>query len=229
MARREQYISHRYRLRRPDGTWGWIESAARIVYSDGGEPLRIVGSMADVTDRIHAEESLKASEARFSAAFRNSPDPMIITRSRDNVHLAANEAAIAMLGWSLEELIGKTPDDLSIFVDHEDRAHIRSGVTRDGIVRNHAAKVRTKSGDIRDLLVTCAMMTIDSEACLLSIARDVTESLKSERRLAEVHAERDAHLRRLRDITDNLPVVIAYSDGGRRAAIRQSSWRGVGE
>jgi PAS domain S-box-containing protein len=216
LANRRPYVSRTYRMRRADGTWRWIESHARIVYGDDGTPLRTVGSLADVTDRIDADAALKASEARFSAAFRNSADPMFITRVSDGAHLAANEAAIAMMGWASEELIGRSTNELNIWGDPADRARVREAVLRDGVLRNYPLQLRTKSGAVRDCLLTCSVMATADGPCFLSIVRDVTESLKAERRLAEVHAERDAHLRRLRDIADNLPVLITHTGRDRR-------------
>lgn len=215
-SRRDRFLTRRYRLRMSDGSWRWIDSEVRLVYSDDGTLLRMVGSMSDVTDRVLAEEASRTSEARFSAAFQNSADAMFITRLSDGVHIASNDAAVAMVGWQRDELFGKTSSDLNIWVNPGDIDHIRESVRRDGVLREYPVRVRTKSGDIRDVLATCSSMVGDGEPCMLSIARDVTDSLAAKRRLAELNVERDAHLRRLRDITDNIPILIAYSDRERR-------------
>lgn len=48
---------HEYRLRRSDGSWGWVESSARPTTRDAaGMPLRVAGTVRDVTCRREAEE-----------------------------------------------------------------------------------------------------------------------------------------------------------------------------
>ncbi|WP_137126444.1 HWE histidine kinase domain-containing protein [Roseomonas sp. HF4] len=47
-----------YRFRREDGAWRWLESSAAVVRSDAatGRPLRIAGTLRDITERREAEE-----------------------------------------------------------------------------------------------------------------------------------------------------------------------------
>jgi PAS domain S-box-containing protein len=47
-----------YRFLRPDGTWRWLESTAAVVRADpaGGAPLRLAGTLRDITERRAAEE-----------------------------------------------------------------------------------------------------------------------------------------------------------------------------
>ncbi len=60
------------RRRNEDGTWRWVAARGRIVERDRrGRPLRMVGTIADITEQVLAKEALEASESRFSqlAAF----------------------------------------------------------------------------------------------------------------------------------------------------------------
>jgi PAS domain S-box-containing protein len=57
------------RIRRQnDGQWRWIEYAGEVFLDDEGRPLRMVGVLADITERKLAEQALKSSAER--GAFR---------------------------------------------------------------------------------------------------------------------------------------------------------------
>ena len=43
-------------IRRKDGRWRYIEIIGTVETDDGGQPVRIVGVMADITERRHSEE-----------------------------------------------------------------------------------------------------------------------------------------------------------------------------
>src|SRR5438034_6510407 len=47
-----------YRLLRPDGTILWLEKSARAFFDDQGKMLRMIGMVADVTERKKAEEAV---------------------------------------------------------------------------------------------------------------------------------------------------------------------------
>ena len=46
-----------YRIRRPDGTYFWVDDRQQIVRDADGKPVEIVGSWTDVTARKEAEET----------------------------------------------------------------------------------------------------------------------------------------------------------------------------
>ena len=48
-----------YRIVRPDGAIRWIKDRSSPIYDDSGEPLRVVGIAADITDLKLGEEKLK--------------------------------------------------------------------------------------------------------------------------------------------------------------------------
>jgi PAS domain S-box-containing protein len=59
-------VSHR--MVRPDGSVIWVERTGRAHFDEQGKMLRIVGMVADITERKRAEEALRESEARLRLA-----------------------------------------------------------------------------------------------------------------------------------------------------------------
>lgn len=63
LASRTDAFDAQYRVRSASGRWhDFIDRGRVVLRSPTGEPLRLLGSFADVTDRRHAEESLRQAE-----------------------------------------------------------------------------------------------------------------------------------------------------------------------
>ena len=59
---------HEYRFLHADGSWRWMHDQLALIRNEDGNPLEIVGSWLDITERVHAEEQLRLSEARYKEA-----------------------------------------------------------------------------------------------------------------------------------------------------------------
>jgi len=60
-----------HRVRAPDDTWRWIQSHGKVVERNAfGEAVRMTGTSADITERKHAEEELRAAKDAAEAANR---------------------------------------------------------------------------------------------------------------------------------------------------------------
>jgi len=62
-----------YRMRRKDGSEIWVEDHGRYVHDAKGEVAFHEGVLRDVTERVHAEEALRESEARYRDLVEFSP------------------------------------------------------------------------------------------------------------------------------------------------------------
>jgi PAS domain S-box-containing protein len=60
----------RYRMLRSDGTLIWIDRNSRAYFDPDGKLQRIIGMIADITDRIRAEEMLRQKDRELSEAQR---------------------------------------------------------------------------------------------------------------------------------------------------------------
>jgi PAS domain S-box-containing protein len=62
------YCTLEYRFRRQDGTYRWLHDELTLVRDTKGNPMEVIGSWVDITDRKRAEEELrKAKEASETA------------------------------------------------------------------------------------------------------------------------------------------------------------------
>src|SRR5215213_8726178 len=182
IASPEDPVSCRFRMRRGDGSWGWVETMSRNRLSDP-DVQGIVINTRDISERVEAEEALRESEERYRLLVERSPD--LIAVHRDGVVTYVNPAGARMLGASSpEELLGRRAHDLVHPDDHpllETRiAAIRSGEEA-GL--NEIRMVRIDGGVIDVEAVTVPVNHRGGRASQV-MARDITDRKRAERALA---------------------------------------------
>jgi PAS domain S-box-containing protein len=55
-------MHEQYRFRRSDGTWAAVEDRAFLIRDNEGRAVRVLGSMTDISERLHLEERLRQSQ-----------------------------------------------------------------------------------------------------------------------------------------------------------------------
>jgi PAS domain S-box-containing protein len=117
VANGSDYFECEYRIVRPDGQTRWIFGRGRVIRDASGAPVRYSGVDVDITDRKMAQAALRESEERFRRVFEQSPLGKAMA-GLDFRLRAVNPALCAMLGYSADELAGRSFLDL---VHPEDR------------------------------------------------------------------------------------------------------------
>ena len=95
-----------YRFRRGDDTWGWTRDEQVVVYGEDGEPVEVVGSLLDITDRKVSEQRT-ARLLELSGALAAAVTPA-------QVAAAALAPAQAVSGASGTALILREDDALTV-------------------------------------------------------------------------------------------------------------------
>lgn len=188
-----------FRVIHEDGTVRWISATGKFQYTKGGDPVRMLGVAVDVTERKRAEEALLKSEEKFSRAFRESPVALTVTSTRDHRYLDVNVAFEEATGWRRDEVIGRTPFDINIWVDPAERAELATAGLERKTLRNFEVRYRRKNGSEGVGLASADLIDIDGEPCILSAIVDITDRKRAEDtlRIKETElaeAQRLAHL-----------------------------------
>jgi PAS domain S-box-containing protein len=163
---------------------------SRIVPYGQDEALIIV---RDITDRKRAEEALRVSEDKFSKAFRASPDFITISTLKHRRFIEVNESFLRVSGYSREEVIGHTADELNIWTQPEDGARMRQMLQESGVISNLEFEFCKKSGERLVGLLSADIINLGNEPCLLAVTTDITERKRAE----EVLRQSEANYREL--------------------------------
>jgi PAS domain S-box-containing protein len=199
LERRQQGVRELFeeRLRRRDGSELWVQMAAIPVFKDNGEFDGALAMVSEITERKRAEESLRKSEEKFSKAFRQSPMALAITSANDHRYIDVNKSFERFAGWPREDLIGRTPFDIGLWVDPQDRDELIAYVQNEDSLRLFESRFRMRDGTIRTGLVGAEMIELDGEECVLAVGMDITE----QKLAAEALRESESKLRLLLDST----------------------------
>lgn len=169
-----------YRVVRPDGTVRVVQSQGEVYFDEGGQPLRMVGTVHDVTEKKKAEEERR----KLSMAVEQASDWVMITDKQGTIEYV-NPAVTATTGYTREELAGKSP---AIFKSgkHDPRFYqelwqtISSGNPYRNIFIN-----RKKNHELFHLDMTITPLRDDQGTIThyLATAKDITQQLDMEERL----------------------------------------------
>lgn len=150
------------------------------------------GITRDITERKKAEEALRESEEKISKAFRVSPEAMALATLKEGRFIEVNDYFANMYGYSHEEIIGHTANELGLYVRLEDREEIVRRLQEDGAVSDLERELRTKSGEILVVLFSAEMIEIKGELCMVSVAKDITDRKRAEKQLQAVYQQEKA-------------------------------------
>jgi PAS domain S-box-containing protein len=164
-----------FRLVRPDGRVRWVVCRGKFEYGEKGDAQRMIGLAVDITDRKQIEEALRKSEEKFSKVFRESPLSISITSAENHRYLEVNETFERVTGWKREEVLGRTPLELGLWMDPDQRAEFVRRILADGRIQNFEVDVRTRSGVHNVGLGSGEMIEVDGQPCVLAVMTDITE------------------------------------------------------
>jgi len=94
------------RLMHRDGTYRWVVSRGRILRNEQGSPVRIVGAIGDMTDRLESAAKLAASEKRLRDIL-DSLYGFVGFYTLDGILLECNRAPLEALGIQAEDVLDK--------------------------------------------------------------------------------------------------------------------------
>ncbi|MDR3412661.1 MAG: PAS domain S-box protein [Formivibrio sp.] len=160
----------------------------------------------DISQRKTAEKALRDSEAKFSAMFSMTPEPMALSRFHDGVLLEVSESWPAYFGYEREEMIGRSalPDDLSLWGDATYQQHWRELLARDGQVLGFEAPLRSKDGTIMTAMISGKIIDLDGERCIIIDLRDITQRKRMEEELHREKAEQAVLIHKLEEAQNQL-------------------------
>jgi diguanylate cyclase (GGDEF)-like protein/PAS domain S-box-containing protein len=93
-----------HKLLMPDGRIKYVHERCETDFDSNGKPMRSVGTVQDVTERVVAEEKIRL----YAELFEHSGEAIIVTDHENHI-VDANSSFTRMTGFTLDEVRGKDP------------------------------------------------------------------------------------------------------------------------
>jgi PAS domain S-box-containing protein len=150
-----------YCLVRPDGEQRWVEISFEAEFDGENEPLRFFGVVADITERIAAEEQMRRLVNEQKTIIDS--DVVGIVRVKNRIFSWANAAFAKMFGYGIEELIGQPtriiyPNDEV----YEEFAKSALPILRRGEIYRTEIQQRRKDGTVGWYQISCGLLDADT-------------------------------------------------------------------
>jgi PAS domain S-box-containing protein len=105
--------------------------------------------------------------------FESCPLPFSITTLKEGRFLDVNAAFAHRYGYSRNEILGRTVQELRIWEDPTDRGLMLARLNQGAPIRNMMTRLRTKSGQIKLTAYSASKIQFEGETCILTISEDV--------------------------------------------------------
>jgi PAS domain S-box-containing protein len=152
-------------------------------------------------DHSSQEEALQ----KFNKLFYNGPIPMAISKLPERKFIDVNAALLNSLEYSVEELIGKTSAELSIFTEPDKQKVIEDELAKKKRVSNLEMKTRTKTGKILTGLFSGEIIESQGTAYFLTAMVDITIRKRTEEALLQQTSL-------LQSLLNSIPDIIFFKD-----------------
>lgn len=119
-------------------------------------------------------ETLKASEEKFSLAFRTSPYAITIAFLEDGRLVDVNQGFSDITGYGADEALGKTSLELDLWANPEQRQKIVKGMLKGENISGVEAQFRKKNGELMTGLFSGQILLLNDQKFILSSINDIT-------------------------------------------------------
>jgi diguanylate cyclase (GGDEF)-like protein/PAS domain S-box-containing protein len=182
-----------------DGREVLVEWHGRPILQENDDVDFFFGVGIDITERRSTEEALRIEKAYFEQLFESAPEAVALVDNNSNI-FRVNSEFTAMFGYTLDEVSGRSIDDLLAPGDlHEKAASLTREVAAGKKVAYETLRKR-KDGKLLDVSILGTPITIDGgQEAVYAIYRDITDRKQAE----ELMRESERIYQEL-SITDNL-------------------------
>ena len=212
---KEPYLQE-YRLRSKDGRYLLVKDQGYFYLDDGGNLIRMVGFISDITRPRRAEEELRVSERRFQNAFAHAATGMLLV-DLDGRFVEANRAYSDITGYSQAELECLTFLDITHPEDVDRCARSFQQMIR-GTIPSYLIEKRyvRKNGGVVWARISSTLLRDgnDRPSHAVVVVEDITEQKRAEEQLSALsrrllHVQDDERRRLARELHDSTAQSIA--------------------
>ena len=199
-----------YRYLRQDGSVRWLVSkGAAVEWAEDGTVRRIVGTVADFTERKLMAEDLAKSQEQLQSILDNSP-ALIYAKDMQGRYVLVNKQWCETLGFVSDTVLGYT--DMEIFSEEFARVFIANDkkVLQGGVALQVAEEIIQDDGIHTYISFKFTLYAPDGHPYgVCGISQDITQLKAAERKLADQLAFTQA-------LVDTIPYPVFYKGADTR-------------
>ncbi|MFL6657234.1 MAG: ABC transporter substrate-binding protein [Massilia sp.] len=190
-------VSCEFRMRCKDGSWKWVLGRGIVSARDAvGRPMRMTGTMADISERMSAEE------ARVRSVLEASPEAMLVIDAGGSIRYA-NQLAASGFAYPLAELSGMD-------------ARVLAPALSDAQAPNAVLTAWRADGSSFPAEVNLTPLQSQGQTLSIVSLRDISERQRAEQELKALAA-------RLHEIIQMMPLGLFIKDPQGRVTLANSA------
>jgi len=160
-----------------DGVVRWLSNRGKVCYDEKGQPVRLIGTVQDVSGRMEVERELRESEEHHRSILKTAMDGIVLLDGTGRF-LEVNESYLAMSGYSERELLAMSISQLEAG-DSPGELTARPGGILARRQDRFESRHRRKDGSCFD--VEISVQCLDSkEALLVVFVHDISARKRHE-------------------------------------------------
>jgi PAS domain S-box-containing protein len=162
------------------GELRYLSVSGEPLFDEKGKFIGYHGVGKDITERARDQKALEDSERRYRALFDVHPQPMWVVDANTFAFLAVNGAAMRLYGYSKEEFLTLTADQIRPEEDVDDLRRAFADWSN-----NYSQRIwrhKKKSGEVIPVRVTSFNLEFAGRRARLGVIEDLSERLLAEER-----------------------------------------------
>ncbi|HIK06782.1 MAG TPA: EAL domain-containing protein [Trichormus sp. M33_DOE_039] len=185
---------------RKDGKTFWNELYIAPVFDDFGYLTHFIGVQNDITQHLQALEALREREEQYRRIVETATEGIWLL-NHNHLTTFVNQQMAAMLGYTVDEMLGKTLFD---FMDAEGREIAQRQLERrqQGVHEQHDFKFCRQDGSDLWVIISCAPMFDDqgNYSGALGMVTNISDRKQAEAAVRESQQRLDGILNSLEDV-----------------------------
>lgn len=125
--------------------------------------------------RKQSDDALRESEQKLNTFFQSSPVGLVIVSGVDGTFVDVNDYFLQKSGYTREEMIGKTAQELGLFADSASSNQFLHAIRHQQPVKNLKIRCRNRTGEVCHCLITADYVSVRNMPQILTTIVDITE------------------------------------------------------
>jgi|GEM_PF-1939716 len=177
------------RMRHKKGHWIWVRQEGKVkTWTADGKPLLMYGTHTNITKRKEMELKLRENEEKYRILFANNPQPMLIYAPKTLDVLEVNQAFINHYGYSREEVLRMSYDELTPPGDRTVKSSWLFRTAKNN-ERNDEKRHQKKNGEIIYIETKSHTINFQNKMATHVLINDITEQKRAEKALFRLNEE----------------------------------------